>query len=163
MASTAAKSMPNPIASMKLRIGDLTLTGQTFYSIPIPLPNSGIVGAVGYELMSQFVIKADNEHQQLTVYDPARFVYKGVGERLKLLPAEGGTALVVVDVFPRSPASKAHIKAGDRILLIDDNPPKPTWYCDDPAFLQSAGTVVTLTVEHDHSSQQIKLKLKDIL
>jgi hypothetical protein len=35
--------------------------------------------------------------------------------------------------------------------------------CDDPAFLQSAGTVVTLVVEHDHSSRQIALKLKDIL
>jgi len=75
-----------PYRADELRIGDLTLTGQTFYSIPMPLPNTGIVGAVGYELMIRLIVKADNEHHQLTFYDPARFVYNGIGEKLELLP-----------------------------------------------------------------------------
>jgi hypothetical protein len=290
----------------QVRIGDLTLTGQAFYSVPIPLPGTEIVGAVGYELMSRLVIKADNEHHQLTFYDPAHFAYNDVGEKLELLPddrqlvahasigkaqgefvldtgaagsigigvnpeftqqnhllhhlfhhyyhgvfsggadgngpaatlariktlclgtlcvpriigefkdgddksqyagriandvlsrftftidwqhravylkknslwdqttvynqtgllldpATSGSSLVVIDVYPRSPASRARIREGDRIELIDNRPPQYTWYQDDPALFQSAGTVVTLTVQRDKSSREIKLKLKDIL
>jgi hypothetical protein len=295
-----------PYRAEEFRIGDLTLTSQTFYSIAIPLPNTGIVGAVGYELMSRLIIKADNEHHRLSFYDPVRFVPSDLGEKLELLPnesgliararigktmgdfvldtgaagdigfslnhwfaqhghlahhlfqryyhgvfsggadgaapaavldrtktlclgtvcvpnivgeisdgddksqyagrignevlrrftltidwqhrtvflkktshwdqpdvynqtgllldpADHGTALVVAAVFPRSPGSKSHIQAGDRILLIDNHPPEPTWYRDDPAFLQSAGTVVTLTIQRGNASRQVKLKLKDIL
>jgi predicted aspartyl protease len=295
-----------PYRADELRIGDLTLAGPTFYSIPMPLPITGIVGAVGYELMSRLIINADNERQQLTFYDPAQFVYNDAGEKLELLPDEyelivhatigkipgdfildtgaagnigislnhwfaqryhlphhllhhlyykvasrgadgdtppgkldriktlclgtacvpdilgefyhgddksqyagrigndvlrrftftidwqhravflkrtsrwdqtsvynqtgldlnpedSGSALVVAEVYPHSPASQAHIHVGDRILFIDNRPPQQTWYSDDPAFLQSAGTVVTLTIQHNKSSQQIKLKLKDIL
>jgi hypothetical protein len=295
----------------EVRIGDLTLTGQIFYNVPIPLPNTGIVGAVGYELMSRLVIKADNEHHQLTFYDPAHFVYSGGGEKLELLPnergliaharvgkalgdfvldtgatgsigimlnhwfaqrhqlshhwfpydlfhnsyhgvfyggadgnsppatlervkslclgtvcvprivgefsdgddksqyagrisneilrrfiftidwqhrtiylektshwnnsdvynqtglllepVESGTTLVVATVFPHSPAAKAHIRVGDRIELIDNRPPEPTWYSDDTAFLQTPGTVVTFSIQRNNAIQQITLKLKDIL
>lgn len=295
-----------PYRADEVRIGNLTLTGQTFYSIPIPLPNTGIVGAVGYELISRLIIKADNERHRITFYDPARFVYNGAGQKLELLPDgrglgvhgsfgkipadfvldtggttnigitinrwfaqryhlphrlfhyyyhgvfsggaggdapaatlarikslclgaacvprivgeyfdggdksqfagtlgneflrrftftidwqhraifiektshwdkpvlynqtglllspdEIGIALVVLAVYPRSPASKAHIKVGDRILSIDNRPPNYNWYRDDPDFFQSAGTVVSLTVQHNNTTQQIKLKLKDIL
>lgn len=298
-----------PYRADEVRIGDLTLTGQTFYSIAIPsdaIPKSeGIVGAMGYELMSRLVVTADNRHRQIAFYDPDRYVYQGTGEKLELEPddrgliararigktvgdfvldtgaagsigvmlnawfvrehhllhharrdyhgvfsggadgnappaslerikylclgaacvprvvgefsdgddksqyagrigneilrrftltidwqhhviylekasdwnvptvydqtglledpANGGTELTVVSVYPRSPASKAHIKAGDRIVLIDNHPPSPTWYSDDPAFLQPAGTVVTLTIRRGNSTQKIKLRLRDIL
>ena len=297
-----------PYRADEVRIGDLAITGQIFFNVPMPLPE--IVGAVGYELMSRLVIKSDNEHHQLTFYDPARFVYKGGGEKLELLPntrglivharvgnavgdfgldtgaigkigialnyrfaqqnhllrhsflfklfhssyhdvfsggadgaappatlqrvqsvclgtacvphvvgefsdgdtsqyaglipnemlrrftftidwqhraiyiektshwnntdvynqtgleldpADNGTALVVTKVFSHSVASKAHIKVGDRIVLINDRPPAPTWYSDDPAFLQRPGTVVTLSIQRDNATQRLRLKLKDVL
>lgn len=299
-----------PYRADELRIGDLTLTGQTFYNVSIPLPGTGIVGAVGYELMSRLVVKADNDRQQLTFYDPARFTYTGGGEKLELLPntlglvvrarvgkavgdfgldtgaigtlgvslnhrfaqqnhllrhsfffdlfhssyhdvfsggadgaappatierinnlclgtacvhhivgefsdsdvsqyagvipneilrrftftidwqhqaiylektshwnksdvynqtglaldaVDGGRALVVTAVYPHTAGSKARIKVGDRIVLINNRPPQPTWYYDDPAFLQPAGTVVKLTVQRGSSSHQINFKLKDML
>ena len=293
----------------ELRIGDLTLTGETFYNIPMPVP--GVVGAVGYQLMSRLIIKTDNERHQLLFYDPAGFAYDGGGEKLELQPngeelivharvgktvgdfvldtgaignygvglnhwfvqqhhllhssflfnlfhssyhgvfsggadgnapsatierisdlclgsacvphivgefsdgddkspyagrigneilkrfnltidwqhrviylektsqwnerniynltglltdqADNWKALVVATVYPHSAGSKAQIKAGDKIVLIDNRQPTPTWYCDDPAFVQRAGTVVTLTVQRDKSSQKISLKLKDML
>jgi len=80
-----------------------------------------------------------------------------------LSPADSGSALIVDGVYPRSPASKARIKVGDHILSIDNRPLQYNWYCADPAFLQPAGTVVTLTIQRHNSSQQIRLKLKDIL
>lgn len=297
-----------PYRADEFRIGDLTLTGQTFYNVQTPVP--GIVGAVGYELMSRLIIKADYERQQLTFYDPAGFVYNGGGEKLGLLPdpqqlvvharvgdavgdfvldtgafgtmgvtlnhsfthqhrllrdsflfnlfhssyhgvfsggadgdapaatlqrtrlclgttclphivgefsdgddkspyagrigneilrrfavtidwqrraiyldktshwneldiynltglltdaADDWKALVVATVYGHSAGSKAHIKVGDKIVLIDGRTPEPSWYCDDPAFVQRAGTVVTLTIERGKSTQKINLKLKDML
>ena len=293
----------------EVRIGDLTLTGQTFYNIQMPFPE--VVGAVGYQLMRQLIIKTDNEHHQLVFYDPASFVYKGGGEKLELQPngeelivrahvgktagdfvldtgaignngvrlnhwfvqqrhllhdsllfnlfhpsyhgvfsggadgnapsarieriselclgsacvphivgefsdsddkspyagrigneilrrfnvtidwqhrviylektsrwnepdiynltglltdqADNWKALVVATVYPRSAGSKAQIKAGDKIVLIDGRAPAPTWYCDDPSFVQRAGTVVALTIQRGKTSQKIHLKLKDML
>jgi hypothetical protein len=303
---SGGKVEARPYRADELRIGNLTLTGQTFYSVPMPLPqDTQIVGAVGYELMSRLIIRADYEHQQLTLFDPERFSERVSGERLELLqderqlvahlrvgkaagdfvldtgaigksgilvagwftrqnhllrdfgrhyhgvfsggadgnappasreriravcfgvacvpgvvgefsddtaksqyagrvglellsrftltidwqhraiyfdkaphwdqpvvydqtgllenPSDKGTVLTVVDVYPHSPADKAHIKAGDRIVLINNHPPAPTWYGDDPAFLQPAGTVVNLTIQRGNTSLQIQLKLKDIL
>lgn len=298
-----------PYRADELRIGDLTLTGQTFYNIPMPLP--GVVGAVGYQLMSRLIVKADNDHRQLTIYDPAGFVYNGGGEKLELQPngeelivharvgktvgdfvldtgamgnygvrlnhwfvqqhhllhgsflfnlfhssyhavfsggadgnapaatiervsdlclgaacvphivgefsdgddkspnagrigneilrrfnltidwkrrvvylektsqwkerniynltglltdqADNWKALVVATVYDHSAGSKAHIQVGDKIVLIDGRAPEPTWYCDDPAFVQRPGTVVVLTIQRGKSSQKINLKLRDIL
>lgn len=298
-----------PYRADELRIGDLTLTGQTFYSIQMPLPE--VVGAVGITLMSRLIITADNERHQLTFYDPAGFVYKGGSDKLELLPnaeeliiharvdgavgnfvldtgamgnmgvmvnhwfaqqhhllrdsflfnlfhssyhgvfyggadgnapaatlqrvrqlcfgsacvshivgqfsddddksqyagrigneilrrfvvtidwqhraiylektshwnepniynltglltdqADNWKALVVATVYGHSAGSKAHIEVGDKILLIDGRAPEPTWFCDDPAFVQRAGTVVALTIERGKSTQRINLKLKDML
>lgn len=296
-----------PYRADEFRIGDLTLTGQTFYNVPMPLPE--IVGAVGYELMSRLIIKADNENHRITFWDPATFVYNGTGEKLELLPndrgliararvdgasgnfvldtgaigeigitlnhgfsqqhhlphhlfpwfhssyhgsfswgadgnappatierikalclgtacvpnivgefsdgddksqyagrisnellrrftftidwqrraiylektpqwnksdvynqtgllfdaADAGTALVVTAVYPHSAASKSDIKVGDHIVLINNHKPAPTWYSDDPAFLQRAGTIVVFTIQRGNATRQISLKLKDIL
>jgi hypothetical protein len=290
----------------EVRIGDLALSGQDFFSVPIPLPKAySIVGAIGYELFSRLLIKADYEHHQLTFFDPARFPSTGSGQKLDLLPdpqqlvvqgrvgkatgnfvldtgalgdvgisingwfshqsgllhrfirnyhgvfsfgadgkappatverirsvclgqacipgvigefsdsteaspyagrigvdllhrltttidwqhhaiyvekssqgdertlynptglntdsADTGTDLVVTQVYPRSPASKAHLKVGDRILLVDGHPPAPDLASDDPAFLKPAGTRVILTVQRGNSTWQVPLVLKDIL
>lgn len=78
-----------PFHVKELRIGDLTLNDQDFFNIPIPLPKSyGIVGAIGYELFSRIVIKADYEHHQLVFFDPARFSYAGSAQKLDLQPAQ---------------------------------------------------------------------------
>jgi len=295
-----------PFHADELRIGDLILGNQDFFNVPMPLPKSyGIVGAIGYELFSRVVAKADYEHHQLTLFDPALFSYSGSGQKLDLQPdphqliaqagigkavgnfildtgvlgqvgisfhswfvrkhhlqrkfvrqyhgvffegadgeapastierirpvcfgpacipgqvgelssanedspyagrigveilrrfittldwqhhvlyvekssqgnqplvydqtglltdfTESGTTLVVKTVFSHSPASRAHLKAGDRILLIDNHPPAPGLLGDDPAFLQLAGTRVMLTVQRGSASLQIPLILKDIL
>jgi hypothetical protein len=290
----------------EVRIGDLVLKGQDFFNVLIPLPKSyAIAGAIGYELFSRLLIKADYEHHQLTFFDPVRFPYAGAGQKLDLQPdplqlvasasvekatgnfildtggmgntgigingwfarrhrllhrfarhyhgvfsegadgkappatmerirsvclgqacipgvvgefsdstkespyagrigieflhrltttidwqhhalyversaqanqpviydqtglqteiAETGTALIVTQVSPHSPASKAHLKAGDRIVLIDNHPPAPDLTCDDPAFIKPAGTRVMLTIQRDNATRQVPLILKDIL
>lgn len=295
-----------PFHVNELRIGDLTLNDQDLFNIAIPLPKSyAIAGAIGFDLFSRIVIKADYEHHQLVLFDPARFSYPGSGQKLDLQPdplsivvkariennigdcvldtgalgeieltlngwfvrqyhlvhsfgrhyrgvfykgadgnappatiermrdvclgdacvpgaiaesSEGneanhyagriglgflhrftttidwqhhaiyiektrpwnrptvynktgldtdlsdeGNALIVSKVFPHSPASRAHLKAGDRILLIDNHPPAPDWFIDDPAFLKPDGTHVLLTVQRGSANLQLRLILKDIL
>jgi hypothetical protein len=295
-----------PFHATELRIGDLALSDQDFYNVPMPLPKSyGIVGAVGYELFSRLIVKADYEHHQITFFDPAQFSYSGPGQKLDLQSdplqliakaridkatgnfildtgalgqvgisfnrwfvaqehlqhpfvrhyrgvfmegADGkapsstierihpvclgafcishlvgelssgnaesayagrigieilrrftttldwqhhalyvekssqwsqptvydltglstdfsdtGTSLVVIAVFRHSPASRAHLKVGDRILLIDNHAPAPSLLGDDPAFLQPVGTRVLLTIQRGNTSLQIPIILKDIL
>ena len=295
-----------PFHVSELRIGDLTLNDQEFFNIPIPLPKSyAIVGAIGYELFSRIVIKADYEHHQLVFFDPAGFSSTGSGQKLDLQPdsnsivvkaridsrigdcvldtgalgeielgldawfvrryhlvhpfarhyhgvfsqgADGsapaatverirdvclgdacvprviaalsdgngnsphagriglsilrrftttidwphhaiyiekapawdrpavynktgldtdsddaGNVLIVTRVFPDSPAYRAHLKTGDRILLIDNHPPAPDWFWDDRAFLKPDGTRLILSVQRGSANLQLTLILKEIL
>jgi hypothetical protein len=309
LGASGRKIETKPFRASEVRIGELTLTGQTFYSIPLPLPaSSGVVGAIGYELMSRVVAQADYPHHQLSLFDPSRFTYSGKGEKLELLPCDrsllvhgrigkypadlnldtgsisnigitvnawfarqnhlprraflhhyyygsfGGGAdgeynsslldriketclgqiclqntvgsflqtststgpiagilsmeaisrfILTIDwphhalyiekgsnwqrpaifnqtglavglpspdgslpidaVYPFSPAKHAHIKAGDRILRVNQQPPASTWEITDPAFLQPAGTQILLTIQRGDSTLEIPLKLKDIL
>jgi hypothetical protein len=78
----------------EVRIGDLALHHQTFFSIQMPWPDgTGPVGAVGYEVMRQLVVTVDYAQQRLTFFDPVAFVYRGRGAKVALEP--DATELVV--------------------------------------------------------------------
>jgi hypothetical protein len=69
----------------EIRIGDLALAHQTFYSVQLPWPDgTGPVGAVGYELMRQLVVTVDYARQRLTFFNPVSFVYRGRGTKISL-------------------------------------------------------------------------------
>jgi hypothetical protein len=71
----------------EVRIGNLALQQQTFFSIQMPWPDgTGPVGAVGYEVMRQLVVTVDYARQSLTFFDPAAFVYRGRGAKVALEP-----------------------------------------------------------------------------
>lgn len=68
-----------------LQIGDLVVHDQTFYVIASATTTGDEpVGAVGYELLRRFAVKADYE-QQLTFYDGPSFTYSGSGSRARIL------------------------------------------------------------------------------
>jgi hypothetical protein len=69
----------------EVRIGDLTLHHQKFFSIQMPWPDgAGPVGAVGYEVMRELVVTVDYARQRLTFFDPASFSNRGRGEKISL-------------------------------------------------------------------------------
>ena len=69
----------------EVRIGDLTLHRQKFFSIQMPWPDgTGPVGAVGYEVLRQLVVAIDYGRQHLTFFDPSTFSYRGRGEKISL-------------------------------------------------------------------------------
>jgi Aspartyl protease len=69
----------------QVRIGELGLHHQTFYSVQLPRPDgTGPVGALGYEVMRQLVVTVDYAERRLTFFDPASFVYGGRGSKISL-------------------------------------------------------------------------------
>jgi hypothetical protein len=127
--------------------------------------NSPYAGRIGLGLLQRFTSTIDWQHHTIYIEKtaawnrPAPYNQTGLDTDF----ADVGDALIVSKVFPHSPASRAHVKVGDRILLIDNHPPAPDWFWDDPAFLKAAGTHVILTVQRGKTKLQLTLILKDIL
>jgi len=126
---------------------------------------SPYAGRIGIAFLQKLTTTIDWQHHALYIEKSSRgderVFYDQTGLQTSL--ADTGTDLVVTQVYPRSPASKAHLKVGDRILLVDNHPPAPDLVCDDPAFLKPGGTRVILSVKRGDSTWQVPLVLKDIL
>ena len=68
----------------EVRIGNLALQRQTFFSIQLPWPDgTGPVGAVGYEVMRQLVVTVDYAQQRLTFFDPPGLSIAVAARRLR--------------------------------------------------------------------------------
>lgn len=126
---------------------------------------SPYAGRIGNETLRRFTVTIDWPHRVLYLEKTSFWNEPDVYNLTGLLTdqADNWKALTVAMVYPHSAGSKAHIRGGDKIVLIDGRAPEPTWFCDDPAFVQRAGTVVALTIQRGKSSQKINLKLKDML
>ena len=126
---------------------------------------SPYAGRIGEDLLHGFTNTIDWQHRAIYLEKtpvwnrPA--VYNNTG--METDSADNDSALIVSRVYPHSPASRAHLRVGDRILLIDNHRPEPSWFCDDPAFLKPAGTRVILSVQRGNTHLQITIALKDIL
>jgi hypothetical protein len=122
-------------------------------------------GRVGVGILQRFTTTIDWQHHVLYMEKTPTWdrpaVYNVTGLETDL--AEAGDALIVSKVFPDSPASRAHLEVGDRILSIDNHPPAPDWFSDDPDFLKPQGTRVILTVQRGSAKRQVALILKEIL
>jgi hypothetical protein len=127
--------------------------------------DSPYAGRIGIEILRRFTTTIDWQRHALYVEKSSQWDQPLVYDQTGLVTdfADRGTSLVVNEVLSHSPASRAHLKVGDRILLIDNHPPAPDLLCDDPAFLQPDGTRVTLTVQRGSATLQTTLILKDIL
>jgi hypothetical protein len=127
--------------------------------------NSPYAGRIGLGLLNRFATNSDWQNHAIYIEKTPswnrRAVYNSTGLETDSDDAEN--ALIVSRVLPHSPAQRAHLRVGDRILLIDNHPPTPDWFWDDPAFLKPAGTQVILTVRRGSARLQLTLILKDIL
>lgn len=127
--------------------------------------NPDTAGRIGVGLLHRFTTTIDWQHHAIYIEKSSAWnrpaVYNMTGLDTDLDEQE--KALIVSKVFPHSPAYRAHLKVGDRILLIDNHPPAPDWFSDDPAFLKPPGTHVLLTVRRGSTNLQLTLTLKDTL
>ncbi len=126
---------------------------------------SAYAGRIGIEIIRRFTITLDWQRHALYVERSSQWNQPLIYDQTGLITdfSKIGTDLVVKEVLPHSPASRAHLKVGDRILRIDNHPPAPSLLGDDPAFLQPVGTRVLITIRRGETSLQIPITLKDIL
>jgi predicted aspartyl protease len=78
-----------------LKIGDLAIHDQTFYTAALPEDGGTPVLIVGYQLLRRFAIRVDYEHQSLTFYDGPHFHYSGPGTAVPLEIQKNGNGLFV--------------------------------------------------------------------
>lgn len=84
---------------------------------------------------------------------------------LGVLPERTGDAkrgLVVRYVYPGSPAAKAELHAGDKILAIDDNTVKNRKELAEQFATHLAGDKVKLQLERDGSKRTVEVKLTTV-
>jgi hypothetical protein len=73
-----------------LKLGEVTLHDQPFQVIDFPSFPGEPVGVVGYEFMRRFVVRVDYEHNQMTMYDAARFKPDDAGVEVPMLVESRG-------------------------------------------------------------------------
>ena len=99
-----------------------------------------------------------------TYFDPAEYAsfrteqrseYFGIGATIEDLREGSDVNTFIRATFPDSPAQRAGLRYGDRILAVDGNSMKGKTYPEVRKFLLGArGTTVKVTVEHPATKQQ---------
>ena len=98
-----------------------------------------------------------------TYFDPAEYAsfrteqrseYFGIGATIEDLREGSDVNTFIRATFPESPAARAGLRYGDRILAVDGNSMKGKTYPEVRKFLLGArGTTVKVTVEHPATKQ----------
>ncbi|HET9528372.1 MAG TPA: S41 family peptidase [Pyrinomonadaceae bacterium] len=99
-----------------------------------------------------------------TYFDPAEYAsfrteqrseYFGIGATIEDLREGSDVNTYIRATFPDSPAARAGLRFGDRILAVDGNSMKGKTYPEVRKFLLGArGTTVKVTVEHPGTKQE---------
>lgn len=109
----------------------------------------GIVGMLDHH--SKFM----NETETRALYRSGGVAATGVELR------KDGDVLLIVDAFANTPAAKAGIRAGDRIVRIDGGPVAGLALSDAVSRLRgAAGSMVALTVERAGSQKLLEITVK---
>jgi hypothetical protein len=122
-------------------------------------------GTIGADILKNFRVTIEWSHHTLYLEKNSKRPKPDIFNRSGILADfdDDGKGLKVAAVLSNSPGEKAGIKVGDRITLIDHQPPANAWGSDEPAFLKPPGTVVSITILRDHAVQEFKIKLKNLV
>jgi len=162
-----------PIRSQIVR-GKLFAMGNLQLHDPLirfPLQTSGglmasdTAGLIGADILRQFNITFDYGRESVTFQKNHHYGSRSTFDRVGVWLGQDGGAFSVIDVVSGSPAEKAGIKTGDKILAIDG---KPTGELDltkvREEFRNSAvGKKMRLRVETGTSFRDIVLELRDLV
>ena len=164
---------PKATEAWVVRMGEATIAG---YELPgpivvlpaekeaVPLCGEGLVGNVGWDVMSRFTFYVDYPAGRLGLIPSARFDAPFDYDRTGLLLEYAGDHYVVKKVSPAVPAAEL-LASGDRVVGIDGKAaaevPPPAWA---RLRAQPAGTPLKLTVERgDAPAEEITVTLAELL
>jgi hypothetical protein len=127
---------------------------------------SRIAGNIGGGLLKRFLVTLDYPHGKLYLQPNRHLAEPDVFDRsgFWVMRANDGSAFEIADVIPASPASKAGLKVGERLLKVDQT--------DASAFTVTAlrqrlegepGTKIGLEVQNEEGVREVVLVLEDLL
>jgi membrane-associated protease RseP (regulator of RpoE activity) len=122
-------------------------------------------GTIGADILKHFRVTIEWPHHVLYLEKNSKRLKPDIFNRSGILADfdDDGKGLKVAAVLSNSPAEKAGVKVGDRITLIDNQPPANAWGSDEPAFHKRPGTVVSITIVRDHALQELKIRSKNLI
>jgi hypothetical protein len=154
----------------KLRLGALEIEGMPVGFTGHPMLASWRCGAaVGLYGMSRFNLVIDGPGRTVHVSPRPKFAWKSGYNRLGavFIPEDLRSSALNAHVAPGSPAERAGIRAGDRLLKIGDL--DVTVWQTDPQVLplsrfwwRPAGTELVLTIARGPEQRLVTVKLEDI-
>lgn len=121
-------------------------------------------GTIGYQILRQFKVILDYPHRQLILeprtqipydYDLSGLWLEATGSQL--------TQYRVGAVTKNTPAAKAGVKIGDRIVQINDVPTSAQTLVKIRQQLSQVGQTVTLRLERENRPFSVRLKLQPLI
>ncbi|MGP6158505.1 MAG: aspartyl protease family protein [Vulcanimicrobiaceae bacterium] len=158
-----------PVTGYVTRLGRLDLgsleIAQPLTRIPTVaggfFTSKRLAGSIGTGICEQFTVTFDVPDGRVTFSD--RRATDDAYDRSGLFLSRNAGALAVVDVLQRSPADRAELVPGDRILALDGEPVDGASLGEVRAALAAApGTAVTLRVERAGETREVSLILADL-
>src|SRR5215510_8970081 len=174
--STRRASAPEPTSSANPAAGRATVTGPMItrdLAEALSLIQSNYIDSRKLDYNALFKSSINGMLSVLdphsTYLDPVEFAsfrteqrseYFGIGATLEDLREGNDVNTYIRATFPESPAARAGLRYGDRILAVDGNSMKGKTYPEVRKFLLGArGTTVRVTVEHpaDHQEETVSI------
>jgi hypothetical protein len=147
-----------------LRIGEAEVNHVIAFLCDGQAISADNAGNVGTRILRQFNITFDVPHGVLYFEKNSNWGKPEVFNRAGIVVDSIQQDQKIMNVLPGSPAEIAGIVIGDILMMIDGRAPNDNpLQQDDPAFLQPAGTVVHLTIQHEDKTRTIDLTLRDLL
>ncbi len=149
-----------------LRIGEFDLHGPVAVVPDQPtgvLASPGIAGLLGGEILNRFTVTWDYRSQRMWLIPNSRLnaPFEADASGLHLVAKGNALARIYVDaIVPGSPAALAGVRAGDRIVSIN-NRPRPLW--EMMRALTGAGSTVTLSIERNGTLLRLPVALKKLV
>ena len=125
----------------------------------------GIAGNLGYEFLKNFVLTMDYERRIAYVEPSSDFGKEAAYNRSGLgLGREKDGSLLISRVNPDTPAARAGLKAGDRIVRMNGADPQTTaGEVFDQMLSGAAGSQVSVAVLQNGLEQDLTITLEELL
>ena len=137
----------------------------------LPIVKSGafmdasVMGSVGTGFLKRFTVTFDYSRQQLIFAKNRNFSAPDEYDRAGMWLSQRANVFEVLDVSANSPAAKAGIKAGDKILAVNNQPSDKLFLPDVRSLLKRADLKepIKLSVQTGKISRDVFIILKDII
>jgi Aspartyl protease/PDZ domain len=169
----AGEGLGGPETAYFVRSKTLSLGGIQVHDVVTELlEDTGGIGAggedagnVGTGILKQFNITFDYPHHTLYFDKNTNFGKPDLFDRSGLAIQFRPEGIIVASVLKGSPAEKARILSGDRIVAIDGliGNQISAERLFDAFWEQPCGTVIRLRISHLGETRDVRIKLRDIL